>query len=58
MKGIKMKIKIFMVLSCLVFLGACSTTRTPDPIGFGPGVNDLKRSPCACLPIEQKIPLV
>lgn len=53
-----MKIKIFMVLSCLVFLGACSTTRTPDPIGFGPGVNDLKRSPCACLPIEQKIPLV
>ena len=26
------------------------------PVGIGPGVNELQRSPCACLEIPMQIP--
>lgn len=38
-----------------VLLAGCTTTTTP-PVGIGTGVNELKRSPCACIEIPMTIP--
>lgn len=40
----------------LLALSACSSTRSPDPVGIGEGVNELKRSPCACTEIPMGRP--
>ena len=37
-------------------LAGCSTDKTPEPVGIGTGVHDLKRSPCACVEIPQRLP--
>ena len=40
------------VLAVLLLVG-CGTTHTPEPIGIGRDDDALKRSPCACLEVEQ-----
>lgn len=45
------------VLAVTVLLTGCSTfvgeETVPEPIGIGPGLHDLKRSPCACIEVPQ-----
>jgi hypothetical protein len=41
-----------VVAFCAALLAACSS-QSIDPVGIGSGRDDLKRSPCACLPVPQ-----
>lgn len=34
-------------------LAACSSDRVPEPVGIGGDVDELKKSPCACLELPQ-----
>lgn len=40
----------------LLLLGACSGTETEKPVGIGSEANEMKRSPCACIEIQQIYP--
>jgi len=43
-----------LFLSAAIFaLSACGSTEQQDPVGIGSGTDEFKRSPCACLEIEQ-----
>jgi hypothetical protein len=47
------------VIACLFLLGlsACASSNAQQgPVGIGNGVNEMRRSPCACAEIEMKIP--
>lgn len=46
--------RIILATIALLSLAAC-TSAQPTPIGIGTGVNDLKRSPCACMPIPMDL---
>ena len=48
--------KNLAAIALIVGLGACSTARTPDPVGIGSGNDELKGSPCACTEIPMVIP--
>jgi len=48
--------RVIAVVIALAALAACSSTRAPDPVGIGEGINQLKRSPCACTPIPMSLP--
>ena len=49
-----MNTKIMLVLTLLacISLGACSSEWEPEPIGIGGDPSELKRSPCACMPMD------
>ncbi len=38
----------FMIALCAV-LNACGSIYEKEPIGIGPDISELKRSPCACM---------
>lgn len=39
-----------------VLAGCAGAKKTPDPIGIGTGVHELKKSPCACLEVPMVVP--
>ncbi len=43
--------KIVLAAIALLALSACSSSNQQGPVGIGPGINELQRSPCACLEI-------
>ncbi len=47
----KLKTTFFLLFAC-VFLASCSSEWEPEPIGIGGDPSELKRSPCACMPID------
>lgn len=44
--------RMVVVLACLALV-ACDGARSLEPVGIGPGRDDLKRSPCACHELRQ-----
>lgn len=45
-----------LLTAALLIAGCTSSVQTPDPVGPGPGLHDLKLSPCACMEIPQRVP--
>ncbi len=43
---------LFLLLFATVVLAACSSEWEPEPIGIGGDPSELKRSPCACMPLD------
>ena len=39
---------VFMIVLCSV-LNACGSIYEKEPVGIGPDISELKRSPCACM---------
>lgn len=46
------KMKFVLGLSLMAFLSSCSSIYEKEPVGIGPDINELKRSPCACMLLE------
>jgi hypothetical protein len=52
-------IKTFLLLSLVILSGCASvfgSDEVPDPVGIGNDVNELKRSPCSCIELQQVYP--
>ena len=47
----KMIKQVFFVIGLCVSLNACSIYEK-EPVGIGPDISELKRSPCACMEVE------
>ena len=41
--------KILLIFGLCTVLNACSSIYEKEPVGIGPDVSELKRSPCACM---------
>lgn len=41
--------KAAFVLGICALLSACGSIYEKEPVGIGPDLNELKRSPCACM---------
>jgi predicted small secreted protein len=48
--------RIALALAAALGLAACNSAHQQPPVGIGPGINELQRSPCACLEIPMTIP--
>jgi uncharacterized lipoprotein len=48
--------RITFAFAAVLGLAACSSSNQQPPVGIGPGINELQRSPCACLEIPMAIP--
>ncbi len=46
------KLKIVFLFGFTVLLASCSSEWEPEAIGIGGDPSELKRSPCACMPME------
>lgn len=46
----------YLLLAISLLLAACASSETPDPVGTGSGVHELKTSPCACTEIPMVLP--
>ena len=46
---IKLLGKAFLILGLCAVLNACGSIYEKEPVGIGPDVSELKRSPCACM---------
>ena len=46
-----------LIAICASLSGCAGERKTPDPVGIGTGVHELKQSPCACTEIQQHVPL-
>lgn len=45
--------KRLFLCAMLLTLASCGSAEVPEPVGIGTGVDELKRSPCACMEIQQ-----
>ncbi len=45
--------KLLSIVFLLGLLTACGSDTVPEPIGIGSDVDELKKSPCACIEIPQ-----
>lgn len=45
--------KLFLISMFALALSGCGSTTVPEPIGIGSDVDELKKSPCACIEIPQ-----
>lgn len=43
-------------VAVMLMLGGCAGSEREAPVGIGTGVNEMKRSPCACIEIPQHYP--
>lgn len=41
----------------VTWLASCGNSNQLEPIGIGPDRDELKRSPCACVELQQMYPL-
>mgnify|MGYP005845581523 CR=1 FL=1 len=48
--------RIALAMVAVLGLAACNSSNQQPPVGIGPGINELQRSPCACLEIPMAIP--
>jgi hypothetical protein len=48
--------RIALALAAVLGMTACSSVHQKPPVGIGPGINELQRSPCACIEIPMTIP--
>jgi hypothetical protein len=46
-------LRYLLAVTVVLQLAACDGTRSLEPVGIGPGRDDLKRSPCACYELRQ-----
>ncbi len=47
----KIKIASLLLLSSMI-LSSCASEWEAEPIGIGSDPSELKRSPCACMPLD------
>ena len=45
----KFLVKTFCVVGLCAVLNACGSIYEKEPVGIGPDISELKRSPCACM---------
>ena len=45
-------VKIILGFLFVTFLTSCSSIYEKEPVGIGGDINELKRSPCACMLLE------
>ncbi len=45
--------RFFLIPLFLLALAGCGSTSVPEPVGIGGDVDELKKSPCACIEIQQ-----
>jgi hypothetical protein len=48
--------RIALALAAVFGLAACNSANQQPPVGIGPGINELQRSPCACIEIPMTVP--
>jgi len=48
--------RIALAFAAILGLAACSSSNQQPPVGIGPGINELQRSPCACREIPMAVP--
>lgn len=48
--------RIALALAAALGVAACNSSNQQPPVGIGPGINELQRSPCACLELPMAIP--
>lgn len=48
--------RIALALAAVLVLAACNSANQQPPVGIGPGINELQRSPCACVELPMAIP--
>ena len=48
--------RIALAFVAVFGLAACNSSNQKPPVGIGPGINELQRSPCACVEIPMVIP--
>lgn len=41
--------KVALLVTLCMFLNACGSIYEKEPVGIGPDISELKRSPCACM---------
>ena len=41
--------KVAFIIGFCAVLSACGSIYEKEPVGIGPDISELKRSPCACL---------
>ena len=55
MTGRSKRIKTaLLVFALCAAAGACGSIFEQEPVGIGPDMSELKRSPCACLQLDLK----
>ena len=47
------KLFVLLFLGMVAFVAACGSVYEREPVGIGADYSELKKSPCACLQIEQ-----
>ena len=45
----KLIVKAVLIFGFCVVLNACGSIYEKEPVGIGPDISELKRSPCACM---------
>lgn len=45
--------RLFLMAFVALTLSACGSTTVPEPVGIGSDIDELKKSPCACIEIPQ-----
>lgn len=51
--GLEKYIRVSCVFVATLVVSGCGNSNLLEPIGIGPGRDDLKRSPCACYELLQ-----
>ncbi len=41
--------RIFFITALCAVVSACGSIYEKEPVGIGPDISELKRSPCACM---------
>ena len=49
-------VRIALAFVAVFSLAACNSSNQQLPVGIGPGINELQRSPCACVELPMVIP--
>lgn len=45
---------MLLVLAVCAAVAACGSIFEYEPVGIGPDISELKRSPCACMQLDLK----
>ncbi len=48
----KKRLVLLALLGVFVFAVACGSVYEKEPVGIGPDYSELKKSPCACMPLK------
>ena len=53
-KDRKRIISLFFIIALCAAAAACGSIFEQEPVGIGPDISELKRSPCACMQLDLK----